>query len=93
MYNQDSYTLALEKCEKLAVKNCDTAHLAGLLYLDGYGCDVNYEKVFMYFSLGKPKNAEANTYHALMLLNRQGCEQYIELGKKAYKTQKIFLQK
>lgn len=81
LYNKGSYTLALEKCEGLVSKNCDAAHLAGLLYFYGNGCDVNYEKAFNYFSLAKRGNAEAKTYHALMLLNGQGCEQNIKIGK------------
>ena len=82
LFNQGNYTLALEKAEQVAEKNADAADLAGILYLNGEGCDVNLEKAFHYFELGKNKNMEAKANYALMLLNGNGCEQNIEIGKK-----------
>lgn len=80
LFNQGNYTLALEKAERVAEKNADAADLAGLLYLNGDGCDINIEKAFKYFELGKDENIEAKTYHALMLLEGKGCKQNIKLG-------------
>ena len=82
LFNQGNYTLALEKAEEVAEKNSDAADLAGVLYLNGEGCDVNEEKAFKYFELGKDKNMEAKTYYAIMLLTGKGCAQNIELGGK-----------
>lgn len=82
LFNQGNYTRALEKAEQVADKNSDAADLAGILYLNGEGCDVNLEKAFKYFELGKDKNMEAKANYALMLLNGNGCEQNIEIGKK-----------
>lgn len=81
LFNQGNYTLALEKAEQVAEKNADAADLAGVLYLNGDGCDVNVEKAFRYFELGKDKNAEAKAYYALLLLNGDGCEQNVEAGR------------
>ena len=86
LFNQGSYTLALEKAEQVAEKNSDAADLAGVLYLNGEGCDVNLEKAFKYFEMGKDKNMEAKTNYALMLLNGNGCQQNIELGRKELLT-------
>lgn len=82
LFNQGNYTLALEKAVSVAEKNADAADLAGVLYLDGDGCDVNVDKAFKYFELGKDKNMEAKAYYALLLLKGEGCEQNIELGRK-----------
>lgn len=82
LFNQGKYTLALEKAEQVAEKNADAADLAGVLYLNGDGCDVDVEKAFRYFELGKDKNMEAKAYYAVMLLRGDGCGQNIELGKK-----------
>ena len=81
LFNQGNYTLALEKAVSVADKNADAADLAGVLYLNGDGCDVNVEKAFKYFELGKNKNMEAKAYYALLLLKGDGCEQNIELGR------------
>lgn len=82
LFNQGNYTLALEKAEEVAEKNSEAADLAGVLYLNGEGCDANEEKAFKYFELGKDKNMEAKTYYAIMLLTGKGCAQNIELGGK-----------
>lgn len=86
LFNHGSYTLALEKAEQVAKKNSDAAYLAGVLYLNGEGCDVNLEKAFKYFKMGKNKNMEAKTNYALMLLNGNGCQQNIGLGRKELLT-------
>lgn len=84
LVDQGNYTLALEKAESVAEKNSDAADLAGLLYLNGEGCDVNVEKAFKYFEMGK-KNMDARAHYAMMLLNGQGCSQNIELGRSELK--------
>src|SRR5574344_2197968 len=65
----------------MAEKNSDAADLAGMLYLNGEGCDVNAEKAFKFFELGQKKNMEAKTNYALMLLSGNGCKQDLELKK------------
>lgn len=82
LYNQNNYTLALEKAEISASKNCDAANLAGVLYLHGMGCDVDKEKAFYYFQLGQKRNMEAKTFYGQMLIEGIGCTQDEVKGKK-----------
>ena len=81
LYREGKYTLALEKAEKIADKNADAADLAGVLYFHGQGCDKNKTKAFRYFRMGEKNNLEAKTFYALMLLNGDGCDQNLSLGK------------
>lgn len=81
LFKQGNYTLALEKAERVADKNADAADLAGILYLNGEGCDKNVEKAFEYFELGKDKNMEAKANYALMLIEGKGCKQNIKTGR------------
>lgn len=39
----------------MAEKNSDAADLAGMLYLNGEGCDVNAKKAFKFVELGQKK--------------------------------------
>lgn len=82
LFNNGNYTLALEKAESVANDNADAATLAGILYLNGEGCDENKAKAFRFFEMGQKKNMEAKANYALMLLNGDGCQQNIELGRK-----------
>lgn len=82
LFNQRSYTQALEEAEMMADKNADAALLAGILYFNGEGCDINLEKAFFFFEKGYKKNVEAQAYYGYMLLVGAGCEQNISEGKK-----------
>ena len=66
----------------MSEKNSYAADLAGMLYLNRKGCNVNAEKAFKFFELGQKKNMEAKTNYALMLLSGNGCKQDLELGRK-----------
>lgn len=82
LFNQKRYTQALEKAEMMADKNADAALLAGVLYLNGDGCNADPKKAFSFFEKGYKKNVEAQAYYGFLLLVGAGCEQNIPEGKK-----------
>lgn len=81
LYNDEKYTLALEKALSITEKSPDIAYLIGLSFFNGLGCDLDYTKAFEYFKIGSTGNINAKAMYAYMLIEGIGFEQNIDLGK------------
>lgn len=83
LFNDKQYTLALEKAERVAMKNYNAASIAGIMYLQGLGCDVDAEKAFSYFKYAQKGDIEAKGLYGYMLIEGIGCTQDLNNGKRA----------
>lgn len=83
LFENQQYALALSKAESVAQKNHDAAALAGILYLYGYGCDIDEKKAFSYFQFAQNKNMEAKGLWGFMMIEGIGCSRDERVGRKA----------